>query len=312
MSTTKKLAFGNKEWADETYNFQTGCENECTYCYANFTSIRYNRTKPGDWVNAVIREKDVYKKIPYSGKEVMCPSTHDITENNLKEAIIVIGKIIANDNFALIVSKPRLKCIKAICNKFDKNKDKILFRFSIGSVDDAVLKFWERNAPKFKERLDSLKWAHKKGFQTSVSCEPMLDDRVEDIINKVSPYVTATIWLGKANYLIGKKGKGRLEMNGYGTPEYINKAKELIAMQSDKNMIALYNQYKNNPKIMFKGSIIKVLLKNKIINNNFQKKSKTKSKNKGGKVVTRKNKPIIGGKHTIKRNKTDKSKNKTI
>jgi len=92
----------------------------------------------------------------------------------------------------------------------------------------------------------------------------MLDDNIDAVIKKVSKYVTETIWLGKANGLIGVTGKGRLEFNGVATPKVIKKAKQLIDWQSDDKIIALYNKYKHEPKIRFKESIKRVLHKNKI------------------------------------------------
>jgi len=152
-----------------------------------------------------------------------------------------------------------LVCIKAICKEFEKYKDKILFRFTIGSANDAVLKFWEPNAPGFKERLACLKLAHKKGFGTSVSCEPMLDNNIDTVIDKCSPYVTETIWIGKVNHLLGIKGRGGLDFNEHSDPATIAKAKELIVWQSDENTLKLYERYKNDPMIRWKESIKKVV-----------------------------------------------------
>jgi hypothetical protein len=116
-------------------------------------------------------------------------------------------------------------------------------------------------APDFNERLISLKWAHSEGFQTSVSCEPMLDNNIGKALDSVSPYVTETIWLGKINHLIGVKGHGRLDFNGYNDPVTLAKARELAAWQSDENILALYEKYKNNTTIRWKKSIENVVKK---------------------------------------------------
>jgi len=190
---------------------------------------------------------------------VMYPSAHDIRPEHLQENMEFLSHILEAGNEVLIVSKPHLICIKEICKKFAAYKDKILFRFTIGSADDAVLKFWEPGAPGFKERLECLKWAHKKGFATSVSCEPMLDNNIEKVVKKVSPYVTETIWIGKINHLIGVTGRGRLDFNGHNDPETLAKAHELIAWQSDDQVMKLYALYKDDPKIMWKESIKKII-----------------------------------------------------
>jgi len=265
MTTNVKKGnpFGTYEWAKDTLNFQTGCSNGCLYCYSRAMSIKYGQSDSNSWTNPTVRKHDLKKRIKKYDGRVMFPSSHDITPINLTESLDFIRKILTAGNEILIVSKPNLDCIKAICEQFKDYKGKILFRFTIGSVDDTVLKFWEPNAPNFKERFDSLKHAHKNGFQTSVSCEPMLDDNIDAVIKNILKYVTETIWLGKANGLIGVTGKGRLEFNGVDTPEVIKKAKELIAWQSDDKIIALYKKYRSEPKIRFKESIKRVLQNNK-------------------------------------------------
>ena len=161
----------------------------------------------------------------------MVPSSHDITPAHLSECLTFLKNILSPGNEVLIVSKPHLDCVKAICNELCGFKDKILFRFTIGSSDSNTLKFWEPNAPDFAERLESLKYAFSEGYQTSVSSEPMLDDNIGDVIDQVSPFVTDTIWLGKANHL-----RSRLALNGENDPVTIQKAEQLIAWQEDENI----------------------------------------------------------------------------
>jgi DNA repair photolyase len=146
-----------------------------------------------------------------------------------------------------------------MCDKLVEFKEKILFRFTIGSADSAVLKFWEPNAPSFEERLASLKWAYGQGFSTSVSCEPMLDDNIAAVVDAVSPFVTESIWIGKANRL-----KSQLSLNGYRDVETIRRAEELLSWQSDDNILKLYYQFKNHPLIQWKDSIRTVLTKHNV------------------------------------------------
>jgi DNA repair photolyase len=185
----------------------------------------------------------------------MVPSSHDITPTHLQENIIFIGNILAAGNKVLIVSKPHFNCIKAICDAFIPFKENILFRFTIGSADSTVLKFWEQNAPDFNERLESLKYAFNAGYQTSVSCEPMLDDKIDQVITAVLPYVTETIWLGKPNQLMG-----RLSMNGFKNDLVtMSRGRALMKLFSDAYILNLYERYKDNPKIMWKSNIKKVV-----------------------------------------------------
>lgn len=255
----KQNNFGTKEWAPFTLNFITGCGNSCKYCFAKSRSAQYKKVNAADWSQEQVRQHDLKKKIRKYDTRVMFPSTHDIRPEHLEESIIFLGKILKAGNEVLVVTKPHLQCIQRICQEFESYKEKIIFRFTIGSADDSVLKFWEPNAPSFKERFDSLKYAYSSGFQTSVSCEPMLDNKIEAVIEKVLPYVTETVWIGKANYLISKTGRGRLDFNGENDPVTLAKAKELMEWQSDANILELYNLYKVNPKIRWKESISKII-----------------------------------------------------
>jgi hypothetical protein len=87
----------------------------------------------------------------------------------------------------------------------------------------------------------------------------MLDNNIEAVLEKVLPYVTETVWIGKANYLIGKTGRGRLDFNGENDSVTLARAKQLIEWQSDENILKLYNLYKDNPQIRWKESISKVI-----------------------------------------------------
>ena len=62
--------------------------------------------------------------------------------------------------------------------------------------------------------------------------------------------------------MIGKTGRGRLDFNGENDPVTLARAKEIIEWQSDGNILERYNLYKDNPKIRWKESISKIILKN--------------------------------------------------
>lgn len=252
--STNNRPTGTREWAESNVNFITGCSNDCKYCYAKAMAIRHKRVKPDEWEREIIREGDLTKKIGKKDGMIMFPSSHDITPQHLPEALIMLRRLLSAGNDVLIVSKPHLECIRAICDELKDYKDQILLRFTIGSADSSVLRFWEPNAPDFAERLDSLKLAYTKGFATSVSCEPMLDDNIEAVVDAVSPFVTDSIWLGKMNRL-----RSQLKLNGHTDDVTAEKADELLAWQSDEKILALYERLQGNPLIRWKESIQKVL-----------------------------------------------------
>ncbi len=253
-SVQHKTVFGTYEWAKHNANFIDGCEHDCKYCYSKEMAIRFRRKTPDNWQNEVIRKKTYKKDFKKMDGTVMFPSSHDIHPNHLDETIYYLEKILHCGNTVLIVTKPHLICIQEICNKFSLYKKNILFRFTIGSSNNETLKFWEPGAPVFEERLESIKWAFSNGYKTSISCEPMLDDNIEDVIIKTTDYVTDYIWLGKINFLLR-----RLKMNGINDKESIDRAFMLLEDQSDSKIQKLYDNLKQCPKLKWKESIKKIV-----------------------------------------------------
>lgn len=253
----EKIPFGTEEWCSRTTNIISGCEHDCKYCYAKSIAIRFKRKTPDTWVEEIVNDTNLDKKFPKVEGRVMFPSTHDITPDNLQYSLQHLQNILYAGNEVLIVTKPHLWVVGSICEVFKDHKDKILFRFTIGSTNNEVLKFWESGAPSYEERKQSVIHAFNCGFQTSLSCEPMLDDNVEGIVNDLQDFITDTIWIGKMNFL-----KSRLKMNGYSDSISIQKANELLAMQSDESIIDLVDRLKNIPEIRWKESIKKVLYSN--------------------------------------------------
>lgn len=63
----------------------------------------------------------------------MFPSLHDITPFNLDACIRFVKLMLKKGNRLLIVSKPRLECIRRVLHELDEFKEQILFRFAIGN-----------------------------------------------------------------------------------------------------------------------------------------------------------------------------------
>ena len=245
---------GTREWAPRTVNLIRGCRHKCRYCYGCAMAVHYRGIDPQDWPNEVLVEKMARRTFRPCGDMVMYPSAHDITPEYLQQHIDFIAKLLRAYPKVLIVTKPHLECIRAICDAFAGERDRILFRFTIGSTSDDVLGFWEPGAPRYSERMACLELAYQRGFGTSVSCEPMLDDKVEDVVRAAQPYVTDTIWIGEANML-----RHRASLNGYKDDETAAKVDQLLAWQSDDNILALYQRLKDNPQIRWKRSIQRVV-----------------------------------------------------
>lgn len=250
-----KGVFGTKEWASHSINFQSGCEHDCLYCYAKEGAINRGYNSVDKWQESSIREKAVKKGRGKLDGTIMIPTTHDITPSNVKEAVIVFEKLLKAGNDLLIVSKPHKECIQEICDLLPDYKQQILFRFTIGSISDDVLLFWEPKAPSFAERLESLKIAYFSGYKTSVSSEPMLDSNIDLVVSAVEDYVTDSIWIGKMNQCVN-----RVKKNGHGDTETLRKLDSLMQFQNhEPNIIEIYNKFKFHPKVKWKESIKKIV-----------------------------------------------------
>jgi len=254
MKENIKQVFGTYEWAVENANFINGCNNDCKYCYSREMAIRFKRKTTENWSIEEINYNQFNKKIKKVDGFIMFPSSHDITPINLSSTIVFLKRLLEANNNILIVSKPHFEVIESICNNFQQYKKHILFRFTIGSKNSETLKFWEPGAPNYEERKKCLIYAFENGFETSISCEPMLDKNVVSLVHDLQDYVTDFIWIGKANFLLR-----RLKMNGITDTETIELAEKLINSQSDTQIKLLYRKLKDNSKIKWKESIKKIL-----------------------------------------------------
>jgi len=200
---------GVKEWAEASYNIQSGCKFNCAYCYAKAHAIRFKRHTAESWEKPIPKENITVPK----NKTVMFPTTHDIRRINIQRFQFNLYRLIEAKNKIIIVSKPSYNCIVSICNSFKDFKHNILFRFTIGSLQDDILSFWEPRAPEASERIACLQYAFINGFKTSVSMEPLLnidfDQTVNDILH-LEQLVNEKIWIGKMN-----QGASRLTINGH-------------------------------------------------------------------------------------------------
>lgn len=254
INNKKKPAFGTQEWASSNVNIVNGCSNDCLYCYAKSMAIRFGRKSAETWLLEEVKQERLHEEFKKYSGTVMFPSSHDISPRNVDACLTVLEKLLKVGNHVLVVSKPHLEVIQKLCAHFQEYKEQILFRFTIGSCDSETLRFWEPYAPSLEERLDSLKHAYSQGFRTSVSCEPALDGDIYDLVKKLSPFVTDSIWIGLANRL-----KGNLTLNGHSDPVTLAKADELVKMQNKAWVLGLYKMLKENPKVRWKDSCKKIL-----------------------------------------------------
>ena len=244
-----------QDWTDSKNNINicVGCKNDCLYCYMkSMNEGKPKRKQPGDWHKWELRPDKVEAKRRLMDGLVGFPTSHDIFPEILDPYLIVLGKLLRAGNEVLIVSKPRFDCIREICASSRFFKDRIIFRFTIGSINDQVLRTWEPNAPNYEERKACLAYAFEQGFRTSVSMEPMLDTaNIEPLIADLRPIVNTDIWLGTMNHAEDAK-----KWTGAGMVGEIDK---IVAGQSPENLSTIYNKFKDDQLIKWKSEALEII-----------------------------------------------------
>ena len=86
----KGRSHGTQEWSVKTINCCTGCSHDCRYCYAKEMAIRFKQLTASQWPLERIRTADVNKLQKKYDGQVMFPSSHDITPNNLDACLTVL------------------------------------------------------------------------------------------------------------------------------------------------------------------------------------------------------------------------------
>jgi DNA repair photolyase len=254
----KRKGTGVQEWAEHSFNLQIGCQNNCIYCYAANNSNRYGIRKRDDWSREELTKNASIQSYPLKQGVVMFPTTHDITDFNVEQFIRIASLVLAKGNRLLIVSKPQRIVIWHVMRSLEQWKSQILFRFTIGAMDDCLVNLWEPGASHPLDRLFTLADTQLLGFARSVSIEPMLGGVEETlrVVDNVRIWNPETVWIGKMN-------KIRLRVQNI-KPE-VNEAINLIEYQQrDSEILRLYAALKDVPVIRWKDSINTVLAENGI------------------------------------------------
>lgn len=238
---------GTKEWASSNVNIISGCSHNCRYCYSKKIAIRFNRKTEDTWKIMELNKKKLNHNYGKRNGRVIFPSSHDIVPEFKEECFEVIEKLLEANNSVLITTKPHFEVIRDLCFLFVKYRDLIQFRFTITSLDNELLKFWEPGAPLFEERLTSLVFANSMNYKTSVSIEPFLDKNPISLVKKIYPFISETIWIGKMNY-IKQNHISSNERNFY------EKIRENYRLENLQNIV---NNLYTLRKIRYKDSIRK-------------------------------------------------------
>lgn len=256
MSKSDKSKGGYYEYGGTQLSIQRGCEINCRYCYAKFDAVkRWKRCTAFEWPMPIINQAQVDAKYPeHLDQPVMFPARHDITQLNVSECGTVIKRLLEAGNEVTIVSKPRLCIIKYLAEAFSDYRDKIIFRFTIGSAFDAALKFWEPQGSSFQERLACLQYCFNSGYKTSVSCEPYLDGLVYLVYEAAIGFVNESFWIGRL-----KNFNSRVDISEISQSDYGQFVKPMLDASTDEAVRVIYDTMKDKPMIQWKDSIRKVM-----------------------------------------------------
>jgi len=205
---TKTTKTGTREWAPHSANCCTGCRHDCVYCYAAERMARLRKRPRDQWHREQVRDKDVNKARRYLGGRIMFPTSHDITDGNLDACTCVLQRLLHAGNDVVCVTKGRPSIVQHISDRLTgDDRKRLLWRFTIGGLEETTREFWEPGAPPFDQRVQALRLARQAHWQTSVSAEPLLEPwNAVELVQAVAPYVTETIWIGTLHRMAARVG----------------------------------------------------------------------------------------------------------
>jgi DNA repair photolyase len=206
-------------------------------------AIRYKRETAETW--PIEHPRATAKAKKHKGR-TMFPTTHDLHYEHVQWWGPFLQRLLELGNEVLIVTKPEYKAIYYICENFQQYKEKMEFRFTIGTNDDKTAAYWEPGAPSPSDRLMALAHTYTMGYKTSISMEPLLIEQPKEMIAALfMGWVTGEIWIGCMNHYDFK-------------PAIMEEARQ-IQIQSKENMQRVYESLKDNPQIRWKDSVRELL-----------------------------------------------------
>jgi len=176
-------------------NPYTGCQHNCSYCYARFMKRFSGHSEPwGQFVDVKIKAPDLLrlemtkKKLgrvwisgvcdPYQPLEAKYKLTRQCLE------------ILSQNNWPVTV-QTRSPLVLRDIDILKKGRD-FEVGLSVTTADDSIRKLFEPNAPPIKDRVRALDELHRAGIRTYVMIAPMLP-KAESL---------AEILTGKVDYVM--------------------------------------------------------------------------------------------------------------
>ena len=223
---------------DYCLNPYTGCQLNCTYCYARLFMRRYSGHKEawGEFVDVKVNAPELLKK--QLGKA--------------KKGTVWISSVC--DPYQPLEAKYTLtrQCLKELANKqfpvTIQTKSKLALRdldlfqqfegievgFTIATDDEKVAKLFEPGASSVMERLSVLEKIRSKGIKTFAFIGPLLPGNPEELIERLEGKADK-ILIDKMNYLSTIRGfYHQQKLTGAATETFFREYKERLIYELKK------------------------------------------------------------------------------
>ncbi|RJQ40780.1 MAG: radical SAM protein [Anaerolineaceae bacterium] len=200
-------------------NPYTGCQHNCTYCYARFMKRFTGHREPwGQFVDVKINAPDLLRKEITKKKpgKVWVSGVCDPYQP-FEAKYLVTRKcleILAQNDWSVVI-QTRSPLILRDMDVLKRGKN-FEAGLSITTADDRIRKIFEPNAPAIEERINALDSLHKAGIRTYAMIAPILPG-VEDL---------AEMLAGKIDYVI-------IDRMNYNHADWVYRKYNLMDKKSD-------------------------------------------------------------------------------
>ncbi len=221
-------------------NPYTGCQHNCTYCYARFMK-RFTGHKElwGQFVDAKLNAPDLLRREitrkkpdrvwvsgvcdPYQPLE----GKYRLTRQCL-EILAGHGWPVTIQTRSPLVTRD-LDILRTMCN--------LEVGFSVTTADDHIRQLFEPHAPPIQARLNALSDLHAAGIRTFVMIAPILPNAeplADLLVGKVDRYLTDRMNYNHADWVYRKYG-----LESFKTDEYFNGVESVLLSSFAKNGISI-------------------------------------------------------------------------
>ena len=220
-------------------NPYTGCQHNCSYCYAHFMKRFSGHKEPwGQFVDVKVNAPDLLRREisrkrkdrvwvsgvcdPYQPLEAKYKLTRQCLE------------ILAQNNWPVTVQTRS----PLVLRDMDVLKEAMDFEvgMSITTADDDTRKIFEPNAPPIKERVRALEELHRAGIRTFAMIAPMLpgaENLADILIGKVDHVI-----LDRMNYHYADWVYRKYSLEEKLTEDYFNQTERILSSAFAKSGIS--------------------------------------------------------------------------